>query len=268
MSIHPTAVVHPKAIIGKNVEIGPYSVIEEDVKIGDNCYIDAHVKISRYTTMGDRCRVYYGALVGEEPQDHRFYPGIVSYTEIGSDTVIREYVTIHRPPFEEQKTIIGNHCLLMGFVHIAHDVVLADHVTIANNTILAGHIQVEDGAVISGHVMIHQFCKIGKLAMVGPGLKIVQDIPPFCLVGDDGYVFGPNVVGLRRAGFNGEQRKAIRAAIKTFFFKDLNAKNACSEIESGETTPEVEHFTSFIKASTRGIMPGKPGRTSANSEQN
>jgi UDP-N-acetylglucosamine acyltransferase len=260
MAIHPTAIVHPEAIIGENVEIGPYSVIEKDVKIGDNCSIDAHVKISRYTTMGDRCRVYFGALVGEEPQDHRFYPGIVSYTEIGSDTVIREYVTIHRPPFEEQKTVIGNHCLLMGFVHIAHDVVLADHVTIANNTILAGHIHVEDGAVISGHVLIHQFCKIGKLAMVGPGIKITQDVPPFCLVGDKGVVFGPNVVGLRRAGLTSDQRNAIRNAIKTLFFKGLNTKNACTEIEAGVSTPEVEHFIAFIKASTRGILPGKESK--------
>ena len=266
MAIHATAIIHPEAIIGQNVEIGPYSVIEQDVTIGDNCYIDAHVKISRYTTMGDRCRIYYGALVGEEPQDHRFYAGIVSYTEIGSDTVVREYVTIHRPPFEEQKTIVGNHCLLMGFVHIAHDVVLADHVTIANNTILAGHIQVEEGAVISGHVMIHQFCKIGKLAMVGPGLKIIQDIPPFCLVGDNGYVFGPNVVGLRRAGLTGIQRKSIRSAIKTFFFKEMNSNNACEVIEKMEKTQEVDHFVDFIKASTRGILPGRPSKTKKHKE--
>lgn len=268
MAIHPTAIVHQDAVIGENVEIGPYSVIEQDVKIGDNCYIDAHVKISRYTTMGDRCRVYYGALVGEEPQDHRFYPGIVSYTEIGSDTVIREYATIHRPPFEEQKTVIGNHCLLMGFVHIAHDVVLADHVTIANNSILAGHIQVEEGAVISGHVLIHQFCKIGKLAMVGPDIKIIQDVPPFCLVGDNGFVYGPNVVGLRRAGMTGEQRKSIRSAIKTFFFKGLSANNACEEIEKEAPTPEVNHFVNFVKASTRGILPGKPSKNTSTKEDN
>ena len=268
MTIHPTAIIHPEAIIGANAEIGPYSIIEQDVKIGDNCFIDAHVKISRYTTMGDRCRVYYGALVGEEPQDHRFYPGIVSYTEIGSDTVIREYATIHRPPFEEQKTIIGNHCLIMGFVHIAHDVVLADHVTIANNSILAGHIQVEEGAVISGHVLIHQFCKIGRLAMVGPSLKIIQDVPPYCLVGDNGFVYGPNVVGLRRAGLTGVQRKSIRSAIKTFFFKDLNTNNACAEIESADSTPEVELFINFIKASTRGILPGKPSKSTSAKEDN
>lgn len=268
MAIHATAIVHPEAVIGENVEIGPYSVVEQDVTIGDNCYIDAHVKISRYTTMGDRCRVYYGALVGEEPQDHRFYPGIVSYTEIGSDTVIREYVTVHRPPFEEQKTVIGNHCLLMGFVHIAHDVVLADHVTIANNTILAGHIQVEEGAVISGHVLIHQFCKIGRLAMVGPDIKVIQDIPPYCLVGDNGFVYGPNVVGLRRAGMTRSQRKAIRSAIKTFFFKDLNANNACAEIEENDPTAEVSHFVNFIKASTRGILPGKPAKASVTKEDN
>lgn len=266
MAIHPTAIVSPEAKIGENVEIGPYSVIEKDVVIGDNCYIDAHVKVCQYTTVGDRTRIYYGALVGAEPQDHRFYPGILSFTEIGSDTVIREYVTIHRPPFEEQKTVVGNHCLLMGFVHIAHDVVLSDHVTIANNSILAGHILVEDGAVISGHVLIHQFCKIGSLAMISADIKITQDVPPFCMVTDAGYINGPNVVGLRRAGMGSDQRTAIRKAIKTFFFKDLNSKNACKEIEATEMTPEVDHFVRFVKASTRGLLPGNPRLKSKSKE--
>ncbi|MGN0870629.1 MAG: acyl-[acyl-carrier-protein]--UDP-N-acetylglucosamine O-acyltransferase, partial [Victivallales bacterium] len=142
MAIHPTAVVSPNAEIGKNVEIGPYAVIDDDVRIGDDCFIDAHVKIGQYTTIGPRCRIYFGAFVGAEPQDHRFYKGIQSYTEIGSDTVIREYVTIHRPPFEFLKTTIGNHVLLMAFVHIGHDVIIGDRVTIANNTALSGHVQV------------------------------------------------------------------------------------------------------------------------------
>ena len=149
MAIHPTAVVSPKAEIGKDVEIGPYSVIEDDVKIGDNCYIDAHVKIGQYTTLGPRCRVYFGTYIGE-PQDHRFYRGIRSYVEIGADTVLREYVTVHRPPFEFLKTVIGDHVLLQAFVHVAHDCILGDRVTISNHTALSGHVQVGVGAVISG----------------------------------------------------------------------------------------------------------------------
>lgn len=257
MLIHPTAVVSPEARLGKDVEIGPYAVIESDVSIGDGCFIDAHVKIARYTTIGSGCRIYYGALVGEEPQDHRFRKGIISHTEIGNDTVIREYVTIHRPPFESLKTVIGNGVLLMAFVHIAHDVLIGDRVTIANHTALTGHVEIEAGAILSGYVKIHQFCRIGTLAMIGPEMLINQDIPPFCLLRDN-YIYGPNTIGLRRAGMTPQQRAAIRTAIKKYFFLGLNSKNALEEIEKGEVNREVKHFIDFIRASDRGIMPGNP----------
>lgn len=266
--IHPTAVVSPKAEIGKNVEIGPYAVIEDDVKIGDDCYIDAHVKICQYTTVGARCRIYFGALVGAEPQDHRFYRGLCSYCEIGSDTVIREYVTIHRPPFEFLKTVVGNHVLLMAFVHVAHDVCIADRVTIANHTNISGHVQIGEGAVLSGYILIHQFCRIGSLAMIAPTCLISQDIPPFCMLRETNFITGPNTIGLRRAGFSNESRLAIRRAIKTFFFEGLNAKNALDEIEhSGNVLPEVHAFVNFIKESKRGIMPGNPKYTGMTDEQ-
>ena len=268
MAIHPTAVVSPNAEIGKNVEIGPYAVIDDDVRIGDDCFIDAHVKIGQYTTIGPRCRIYFGAFVGAEPQDHRFYKGIQSYTEIGSDTVIREYVTIHRPPFEFLKTTIGNHVLLMAFVHIGHDVIIGDRVTIANNTALSGHVQVGQGAVFSGCVLVHQFCRIGALAMVGPGAHVGQDIPPFCMLRESNVITGPNTIGLRRAGMSNEQRLAIRRAIRTFFFEGLNAKNAREQIERGENVlPEVHMFVNFIKESHRGIMPGNPKFVGISDEQ-
>ena len=268
MAIHPTAVVSPNAEIGKNVEIGPYAVIDDDVRIGDDCFIDAHVKIGQYTTIGPRCRIYFGAFVGAEPQDHRFYKGIQSYTEIGSDTVIREYVTIHRPPFEFLKTTIGNHVLLMAFVHIGHDVIIGDRVTIANNTALSGHVQVGQGAVFSGCVLVHQFCRIGALAMVGPGAHVGQDIPPFCMLRESNVITGPNTIGLRRAGMSNVQRLAIRRAIRTFFFEGLNAKNALEQIERGENVlPEVHMFVNFIKESHRGIMPGNPKFVGISDEQ-
>ena len=268
MAIHPTAVVSPNAEIGKNVEIGPYAVIDDDVRIGDDCFIDAHVKIGQYTTIGPRCRIYFGAFVGAEPQDHRFYKGIQSYTEIGSDTVIREYVTIHRPPFEFLKTTIGNHVLLMAFVHIGHDEIIGDRVTIANNTALSGHVQVGQGAVFSGCVLVHQFCRIGALAMVGPGAHVGQDIPPFCMLRESNVITGPNTIGLRRAGMSNEQRLAIRRAIRTFFFEGLNAKNALEQIERGENVlPEVHMFVNFIKESHRGIMPGNPKFVGISDEQ-
>jgi len=264
-NIHPTAVVSPLAELGRDVEIGPYSVIEQDVRIGDGCIIDTHVKIARYTSIGKGCRVYMGALVGEEPQDHRFKKGLVSGTEIGDDTVIREYVTIHRPPFENVKTRIGSHVLLMGFVHVAHDVVISDRVTIANHTALTGHVEVGFGAVLSGYVKIHQFCRIGCLAMIGAESMITQDVPPYCLLSEN-KIYGPNVIGLKRAGFTPLQRSEIRRAVKTFFFSGLNSKNAIEEIEKDGTTPEIENFISFVKDSKRGIMPGNPKFTEPPSE--
>lgn len=258
MKIHPTAIVSPRAVIGLNVEIGPYSIIEDEVVIGDNCYIDAHVKIARYTRIGSNCCIYYGALIGEEPQDRRFCRGLVSSTEIGSNTVIREYVTIHRPPFEGMKTVIGSQVLLMAFVHVAHDVIIADQVTIANHTALSGHVRLDAGAIVSGYVMMHQFCHVGTLAMVGAGNMLVQDVPPYCLMEKNGYICGPNTIGLRRAGMNAAQRGAIRRAVKLFFFNGLNARNAIDKIQEEEITPEVRVFIDFVASSSRGIVSGNP----------
>ncbi len=256
MKIHPTAAISPEAKIGQNVEIGPFSVIEDHVEIGNDCYIDAHVKVARYTKVGPGCRFYFGALIGEEPQDHRFKAGVVSYTEIGTETVIREYVTIHRSPFENQKTVIGSHTLLMAFVHVGHDACIGNHVTVANHTAISGHVHIEDGAVLSGYVLIHQFCRIGSLAMVGGRTIITQDIPPYCMLAENNCICGPNTVGLRRAGLPPERRAAIRRAIKIYFFRGLNSKNAFAEIAKQETTPEVSQFVEFISGTARGIMNG------------
>lgn len=263
MAIHPTAIVSPNAEIGENVEIGPYAIIEDDVRIGNDCFIDAHVKVAQYTTVGPRCRIYYGAFVGAEPQDHRFYKGIQSYTEIGSDTVIREYVTIHRPPFEFLKTVIGSNVLLMAFTHIGHDSVIADQVTIANNGMIAGHVQIARGAVLGGGVKVHQFCRIGALAMIGAGGIVLQDVPPFCLTDHNAEIASLNIIGLKRVGMGSASRLAIKQAFKTVFFKGLNIKNALEEIQQGENIcPEVQMFTNFIKESTRGIAAARQGKGS------
>ncbi|MDD3117775.1 MAG: acyl-ACP--UDP-N-acetylglucosamine O-acyltransferase [Victivallales bacterium] len=257
-SIHPTAIIDSGAQLGENVTVGPYAIIEDHTIIGDGCSIDAHVKIARYTTLGPRCRVYFGALVGEEPQDHRWKDGIVSFTEIGADTVIREYVTIHRSPFEGKKTVIGDGVLLMAFVHAGHDVMIGNRVTIANQTALSGHVEIGDGAIISGFVKMHQFCRIGTLAMISANNVLVQDVPPYCLMEKNGYIVGPNTIGLRRAGFGNEQRAAIRHAVKLFFFNGLNAKNAVREIMAGTVTPEVANFVRFVTSTSRGIISGNP----------
>ena len=213
MAIHPTAVIAPSARIGRDVHIGPYSVIGEDTVIGDDCWIDAHVKISDQTTLGPRCRVYFGALIGEEPQDHRFRPGTRASTVIGAETTLREYVTIHRSPFEGGTTSVGDRTLLMAFVHVGHDARIGSRVTVANQTAISGHVVIEDGAVLSGYILIHQFCRIGALAMVGGRTIVRQDIPPFCMLAENECICGPNTIGLRRAGYESAQRMAIRLSL-------------------------------------------------------
>ena len=256
--IHSTAIIDPDARLGDNITVGPYTVIESGVEIGDNVFIDAHVKIARYTKIGARTRVYYGALIGEEPQDHRCCPGIVAPTLIGSDTVIREYVTIHRSPFEDAPTSVGDNTLLMAFVHLGHDARIGNRVTIANHTAVSGHVHIEDGAVISGYVKMHQFCRIGAIAMIGADTIITQDVPPYCMMPENNFICGPNTIGLRRNGLVSDARAAIRRAVKCFFFKGLNAKNAVCEIKKEKLTPEVEHFIKFVTSTERGIMSGDP----------
>ncbi len=257
--IHPTAVVDPKAELGRNVSIGPYSVVEGDCVIGDDCVIDAHVKIARHTTVGAGSRIYFGAVIGDDPQDHRFVPGVRAFTRIGENVTLREYVTIHRSPFADAVTSVGDGTLLMAFVHVGHDARIGRRVTVANNSVFAGHVIVEDGAVVSAYVLVHQFCRIGAYCMIGGRTLVRQDVPPFCMLGEDNTVCGPNVVGLRRAGFDDARRLNIRKIIKRFFFRGLNAAQALDEI-AGEFPgdADAEAFCSFVNNSKRGIMPGNP----------
>ena len=257
--IHSTAIVSPDAKIGQNVEIGPYAVIEDNVVIGDNCFIDCHTKICRFTTIGPNSRVYKNAIVGEDPQDHRMVPNTEAYTEIGSNVTIREYVTIHRSPNPGAVTRIGDGCMLMAFVHIAHDVKLGNNVTIANHTILSGHVEVGDNAVISGHIMVHQFCRIGELAMVTPGTKIRQDVPPYVLLSDNGKVAGLNIVGLRRSGMTAAERSGLKKTLKTFYFKGLNFGNAAKEMANADFTNQyTDKFCEFMASSKRGVLSADP----------
>jgi len=255
--IHPTAVVDPHAVLGRDVTIGPHSIIEADCTIGDDCWIDANVKIARWTSIGPRSRIYFGAVVGDDPQDHRFKPGTRAWTRIGADVTLREYVTIHRSPFEEGITEIGDGTLLMAFVHAGHDVRIGRRVTAANHTAFSGHVVVEDGAVVSGYVLVHQFCRIGSIAMVGGRTIIRQDIPPFCMLAENERIVGPNTVGLRRNGFDVERRLALKEAIKTYFFRGFNGSDALREIEAqAPCNQDIARFVDFIRRSERGIMPG------------
>jgi UDP-N-acetylglucosamine acyltransferase len=254
--IHPTAIIHPGAKIGRNVVIGPYTVIGENVEIGDNCIIGPHVAIDGWTTIGTGNKFYHGASIGFEPQDLKF-KGEKSFLFIGDDNVFRENVTVHRgTEGGGGETRIGNHNLFMAYTHVAHDCTLGNYIVLANCTALAGHVEVEDRAVIGGMSGVHQFTKIGKMVMVGACSKIVKDIPPFVLVdGNPAKVSGINVVGLRRNGVEPEIRDEIKKAYRILYRSNLIIGRAIEQMEQElQGSQEIDHFIRFLRNAERGIL--------------
>ena len=253
-NIHPTAVISESAHIGKDVTIGPYCVIGDDVEIGDGSIIGPHAVIDRWTTLGKGCRVFQFASVGAEPQDLKF-KGEKSCTVIGDRTTIREGATIHRATGEGNETRIGSDCLLMAYVHIAHNCTLGNRVIMSNLASCSGHAMVEDRVVIGGMAGVHQFVKIGRNAMVGGMSKLVQDVVPYTLVdGHPAKVVGLNNVGISRAGIPLESRRLIKQAYKILYRSGLSLPEAIAVIEQEvDSCDEVEHFLRFLRNAERGI---------------
>ena len=254
--IDSRAVIGPDVILGENVEIAPFAVIDGHVTIGDGCRIGPHAIITGNTTIGKNTSIHVGAAIGGEPQDLH-YDGAESFTDIGENCTIREYVTSHRGTEAGSHTVVGNNVLLMAFSHLGHNCIIGDNVVIVNATLLAGRVKVDDHAFISATCLVHQFSRIGRLAMIGGGNHVGQDVPPFCLV-QEGFVRGPNLVGLRRAEWPSDKRDAIREAIKIYFFQGLSRPNAVAKIrEEIPSFPELEEFIDFVGGTKRGIMSGK-----------
>jgi UDP-N-acetylglucosamine acyltransferase len=254
--IHETAVVHSGATLGRNVVIGPYAVIGEHIKLGDNCIVGSHVSIDGWTTAGDNNRFYHGATIGCEPQDLKF-KGEKSHLVIGDNNIFRENVTINRgTEGGGGETRIGNNCLFMAYSHVAHDCQIGNHVIMGNCAALAGHIVIEDRVIISGLSGIHQFCKIGKMAMVGFLSKIVKDVPPFVLVdGNPAKVAGINVVGLRRNDVSSEVRDEIKKAYRILYRSNLTIIKAVEQMEQElQGSQEIDHFIRFLRNAERGIL--------------
>ena len=261
MAIHPTAMVEPGARLGNEVEIGPFCYVQSEAEIGDGCVLQSHVSVLSHTTLGRRCRVHAGAVLGGLPQDSGFKGGI-SYARIGDDCVLREGVQVNRGTKAESTTVVGNGCMLMANSHCAHNVELGDHVTIANCTALAGYVTVGDRAFISGTVGIHQFVRVGRLAMIGVSGVLTKDLPPFCTARPAmaNAVGGLNVVGMRRAGMTPGERTAVKHAFKVLYGSGLNVKQAAAALEAGPQGPEVNAFLEFIRTSKRGICAATIGR--------
>ena len=176
--IHPTALIDPRAQLGREVQVGPYALIEADCVIGDYCEIRAHAVLCSGTILGAQNQIGYGAVLGAEPQDYAF-KNTDSRVEIGARNKIREYVTIHRATQEEGATRVGDDNFLMGGVHLGHDVVIGNRAILANNTLLSGYVQVGDGVFLGGGTLVHQFVRIGRLAITRGGTRLGKDVPPF-----------------------------------------------------------------------------------------
>ena len=257
MNISPLAVVHPEAKIGEGVTIDPFAVVEKDVVIGDGCYIHPHVVIRDGARIGKGCQIFPGAVIAGIPQDLKF-KGEITTAEIGDYTTIRECVTVNRGTASRGKTVVGSHCLIMAYSHVAHDCVLKDNIIIGNASQIAGEVEIDDYAIVSGGSLVHQFTRISKHVMIQGGSRIGKDIPPYTLIGRDPIVYcGINIVGLRRRGFTNQQVFLIQDIYRTLYTRGLNNTEALKAIETEyEPSEERDLILNFIKSSSRGIVRG------------
>ena len=252
--IHSTAVVHPKAQIGDACEIGPYCVIGEHVVLGPACQLHSHVVIDGHTVLGRENAIFPFASIGLQTQDLKWKGGITR-TQVGDRNTFREYVTINSATGDGETTIVGSDNHILAYSHLAHNVNIGNHVIMSNVGTLAGHVTVEDHAVIGGVVAIHQFCRIGKMSMIGGCSKVVQDVPPFMLAdGNPAKTKTINKVGLERRGVSEEAQTALKQAYKILFREGLTISNALVKIEKElPKLPEIEHLLQFARTSERGL---------------
>lgn len=254
--IHPTALVDPKAEIGGNVEIGPYSVIEKGVSIGEGTKIGPHVVIREGTQIGRGCQIFQFSSIGEAPQATA-YRGEPTLLQIGDHNIVREFVTLHRGTVKGGgKTVLGNQNFIMAYSHIAHDCQVGNHVVMANGATLAGHILIEDHAIIGGLSAIHQFCRVGTHAIISGLTGISQDVPPYMMAaGDRAKLYGLNAVGLKRHQFSEQEIKALKKAYRIIFRSGLSLEKAMKAVTEDDIfqLPRVQHLLQFIQHSKRGI---------------
>ena len=260
VKIHPAAIVDPKARIGAGVEIGPFSIIGSQALIGDKTTVQSHVVIEREVTIGSGNFIGHGAIIGAPPQDVSFSPERKTRVEIGNENIIREYCTIHRGSAEGSATKIGDKNFLMAATHIGHNCLIGNNIIIANNCLLAGHVRVDDGTFLGGGSTFHQFMHVGRLVMVQGSSAFGKDLPPFVIAAERNFVFGVNVVGLRRAGLSAKDRDEIKAAFKLIYMSGLNISQALEKAVKTKFGAPAREFLDFVaNAKKRGICPAKRG---------
>lgn len=253
----PLAYVHPQAKVAKNTVIEPFVNIEKNVEIGEGTWIGSNVTIMEGARIGKNCKIFPGAVIAAVPQDLKFN-NEETIVKIGDNTVIREFVTINRGTKANFETVVGNNCLLMAYVHVAHDCIIGNNVILANGATLAGHISVEDWAIIGGLSAVHQFVNIGTHVMISGGSLVRKDVPPFTKAAREplSYV-GVNSIGLRRRGFTSEKINEIQDIYRYIYLKGYNVSQALEYIEANlPATSERDEIITFISKSSRGIMKG------------
>jgi UDP-N-acetylglucosamine acyltransferase len=253
--IHPTAIIDPSAELGEGVEVGPYAIIGPGVTIGDRTTIGPQVLVERDTAVGEECRIFKGAVLGTDPQDLK-YNGEPTRLVVGDRTMIREFATLNRGTTASGITRVGSDCMLMAYVHVAHDCQIGDHVILSNAVNMAGHVTIQDWAIVGGMTPIHQFVRIGAHAFVGGGSRVAKDIPPYVkAAGSPVQLYGLNSVGLQRRGFSEEVRRELKRAYRLFFASTHNVAQALERArEELRAIPEVEVFLSFFESSERGVQ--------------
>ncbi len=256
MSIHPTAIIDPRAQIASSVRIGPYVVVEGPVTIGADTEIGPFTTILGHTTIGENCRIHSRVSLGDIPQDRAFH-NEPSSCIIGNNVILREGVTIHRGTGEGTATVIGDNCFLMTNAHVGHNCELEKGVTMISGSLLGGYVQVGERAIISGNAAVHQFCRIGTMAMIGGLSKIVQDIPPFMMTDHAGEVIAINLVGLKRAGFNPDERKDMKAAFRILYRDGYTHRHAMEILKERNFSSAIDPLLDFLsETSARGLTKG------------
>jgi UDP-N-acetylglucosamine acyltransferase len=255
-SIHPSALVDPRARLGAGVSVGAYTVIDGDVEIGEGTTIGHHNVITGHTRIGRDNRIFHFCSIGEANQDKK-YKGEPTRVEIGDRNTIREYVSINRGTVQEQGvTTVGHDNWIMGYCHIAHDCEVGSHTVFANNATLAGHVSIGDWTILGGFVGVHQFVKVGAHVMAGISSVVTQDVPPFLMIaGHPCAPFGINSEGLKRRGFTPENLAALKRAYKTLYKSGLGLAEARAELElQAADDPHVREMAAFLATATRGIV--------------
>ena len=255
--ISTLANVSPKAKIGKNVTIEAFATIYDDVEIGDNTHIHPNALIYPDTIIGENCQIFPGAIIGIVSQDLK-YKGEKSITVIGNNTIIREYVTIHKGTADRMTTKIGDNCLLMAYVHIAHDCIIGNNVIIANYTGLAGHVTIEDFVIIEGMGAVQQFVTIGAHSFLAGDSKVRKNVPPYIRVAREPLQYiGVNTVGLTRRGFEKEVINQIEDIYRLIFVRGHNITNALELVIKEIPDSKIKNqIVEFIKNSSDGIIKG------------